>query len=831
MNKLKVIVISGILLLICVFCTVSYANPEERIKMSVRAGYNDTIRIYSDCPVYIEMENSGKDFQGEIQVHSEAGYEKKMIYALPFEIPEGSKKEFLMNVPVNTASKDLEIKIVQNGKELFIKKHSLKKIISPEMPVVGTLTNEGKGFGGLHSARVSEKMLLERENFFVPQVSLKKTSVFSESKAAVEVIELNENNLPENEDLLDTFDFIIISDYDTSLLTESQKTAISNWVNKGNILVIGTGENARKVYSGLHESLTPFKISGQKTLEKSQYPDNFYEKTPPEEDMYISTGKAGDGDIVLGDDKTPLALNYKYGNGNIIVLSFDPTSRPISNWNYNTEMWEKILEYNIVKDYGNTVGYRYSHYSYLNNMSEEDAFHFGFLCVIILLYILLVGPVLYWILKYKDKRDYSWVVIPILSFLFVGIIYAGGYSTRFKASVVNNYSVIKLDADSEKININSFLAIYNNKRGTLKIESPTKYNLNLHLNNYYNYDIFNPQSGSIQNYDVISKISFGEPKTYEVYNMALWDFVEAKAGMYKEYKEKITFESIEVKDGKISGTINNNTSLALEDCYLILEGLYVFIGDMGPKSEKNLNIDLYDKSVQSNFDRFMGDIYYASYNSDEYKKKERSREAHFIAHNNFIQEINGGDNLRGKQIIFAALNYDDVGYELMINGTAPKMYNINVIYTVENIMYEKGENVIIPKGVIKPVLDNPENFTVENYMTYVFFNDTEARLTFNIQRDIIVKEFEIDWSNVNYEYYYSDEEIDDMLNSYKLYIRNNVTDEWEEIDKLFKVSADVERYINGFNQIKVKADIKFDDYRYGSEVLIMPEIEVRGVAK
>ena len=105
----------------------------------------------------------------------------------------------------------------------------------------------------------------------MPKVPPKGTA-FDGVKRSTEIIELDENNLPENEGLLKTVDFIIISDYDTSVLTEAQKTAVSDWVSQGNILVIGTGENARKVYSGLDESLKPFKINGQKRI---QMPEDF----------------------------------------------------------------------------------------------------------------------------------------------------------------------------------------------------------------------------------------------------------------------------------------------------------------------------------------------------------------------------------------------------------------------------------------------------------------------------------------------------------------------------------------------------------------------------
>src|SRR5690606_7814204 len=132
-------------------------NPEEQLKVSIRAGYDNTIRIFSECPVYIEIENTGEDFQGEIQIHVVTGYVNKTNYVLPFEIPQGSKKEFFMSIPITTASRDLEIKIVQNNEVLLTKEHKFQKVISPKTTVVGVLSNEANRLRVLRNVNLLEK--------------------------------------------------------------------------------------------------------------------------------------------------------------------------------------------------------------------------------------------------------------------------------------------------------------------------------------------------------------------------------------------------------------------------------------------------------------------------------------------------------------------------------------------------------------------------------------------------------------------------------------------------------------------------------------------------
>lgn len=128
---------------------------------------------------------------------------------------------------------------------------------------------------------------------------------------------------------------------------------------------------------------------------------------------------------------------------------------------------------------------------------------------------------------------------------------------------------------------------------------------------------------------MVSKISFGEQETHEIYNKPLWDSVEARADVFKEYEEKILFQDLLIKDDKIFVKLVNNTSVELEDCYVIVDGLYVSIGNINPKSEKDLKIDLSDKSIKNNFELLMNEIYpmthSGSYYNDEYKKQQKKR--------------------------------------------------------------------------------------------------------------------------------------------------------------------------------------------------------------
>lgn len=69
----------------------------------------------------------------------------------------------------------------------------------------------------------------------------------------------------------------------------------------------------------------------------------------------------------------------------------------------------------------------------------------GVLSILIIIYIVLVGPVIYLILKAVNKREFIWIVVPGMTVVFLFIMYLIGMSTtakgdRFKSIELVNYT-------------------------------------------------------------------------------------------------------------------------------------------------------------------------------------------------------------------------------------------------------------------------------------------------------------------------------------------------------------------------------------------------------
>lgn len=834
------------------FSSITWAAPGTKsVEMSVKAGYDDVIRVGAASPFRITLMNKGDGFSGEVQVIVNTGYRSKTSYAVPFELPKGSTKEIALNVPIMTANRKAQVKIESNGKTIKELEYSFKKILSPEKPTIGILSdasNELRGLNGLTLNQNPNNMDQEMAYKYGKGMMMTSGQAMSVIVNPAEVFQLNKDNLPDSIEALAAFDYIIIADYDTSLFSEKQVKAFEKWVESGKELVIAGGTNEKKVYSGLSSALKPFEILGSKKVSILQELEKLTGKKLPADALVdVSTGNRGEGKILLGDEVNPLAVSYKKSDGKVLFIAFDPTLSPVSGWESAGEMWKKLLNesgqsvnYGMF-GYNNYIDYGYN--SVVNQVPEDQTPPYKNLMLIIVIYILIVGPLLYLFLKWKDKRDYSWVIIPIIAFLCIGIIYAAGFKTRYTSAVLNNYSIIHLDSQNKKVDIQTSAGVFNNKSGKMVVQYHDGYEIDIRSEedrNYgYNYNGYSDED--YKNAQVKSKIYITEPKKQEMYNMSLWQSCILTAKQTQSYDGNL-IKSIDINGNRFSTVIRNNTGFAFEDAFIVLGSNYIDVGEILPNQEKKVDISLDDKSVKKSYQEFMDSRYFSFdvIKQNLWPKNWREQMRRRNALENLINRGMANDIVRGTKVTFYALNFENLDYGVEINGQKAKTYNTNVIFTTEDLRFEKGKRVELAKGIISPIYEGGQNVEFRgNYQDGIIaHNDTEVLYKFDVPQDLLVDKFKIDWSDSIPEYLKAkyaaqsgvpQEQASEV--SYKLYIYNNGLKSWESIEEVFEPKGDIAKYINELHEIKLKLGVDLDESTGQTEYLWQPEISLSGVKK
>ena len=219
----------------------------------LKVGYDNKAEMLRYAPFEITVTNNGGDFSGKIQLIAANKVDYNIMYETDFSIAKGEKKTvtFACKVidnlgKVNIRVTDKKGKVVWSEQKRFIVDTSASRNID-----IGVLSDD---FAAL--SYMDNILFYDRETY---QTNL---------------VELTTDTFPEDVNCLDMLEVIVISNFSTDILTDEQIEALNIWVNRGGLLIIGTGSNSSKTLSKLNGTVInvkPDKMNRYNTTFATKY--------------------------------------------------------------------------------------------------------------------------------------------------------------------------------------------------------------------------------------------------------------------------------------------------------------------------------------------------------------------------------------------------------------------------------------------------------------------------------------------------------------------------------------------------------------------------------
>ena len=405
-----------ILCMVVVFCTTA---------LTVQAkGEGDAFFVWLDVSgadetayeIQVNIENKGKDWEGIVRLIPNQSYRMSTAYDTVISLPEGSKKQFSVIIP----RIGLEDENGTVGLALLDKKN---KVILEEEYV--HLLN-----GGMTALSMG---ILSDDYSALTYLDMGGNTLhFWSDEYPVRLVELTQMNLLEK---LEKLQILVIDEYNTEVLTDSELNAISAWCENGGILLIGTGASVEKTLCGLAGFVDVESDGTWQQISQNQYMDSLqWQMLDMVELQY--TGKYS-YEIMY----TTAALNYNYKDGAIGILPYSLTEFGKIGKEFYDDYWTRdefvrgiLQDLSYMSISGNNAPYRDVKY----NISDEiqsmlraiggvnSDLDFDLLKILVIVYVIVVGPLLYVMLKTVKKRELYWVAVPAVVCVGVLLIYLAG---------------------------------------------------------------------------------------------------------------------------------------------------------------------------------------------------------------------------------------------------------------------------------------------------------------------------------------------------------------------------------------------------------------------
>lgn len=412
----------------------------------------------STYDIRLTVQNSGADWEGTVRLAVEDRYYSICAYDTELSLPEGSKKQFTVKIPVDSLADKrgtVHVELLdKSGKQVADREYTRFFDNRANVLTMGILSDD-------YPALTYLDMGGQELYYYYDMYPIK-------------LVELDQDNL---EDYLDSLVFLVIDHYSTEILTDEQIQAIRSWNEDGGVLIMGTGAYAKDTLGGFDSDyigVDSFAV----------YPPGEYRPAVGDPGNMGSVGNLavaehyGLGKYVDTDQLNLAALNATlpdcqvaynsggyvrpFGDGAVGVLpyslselgnlgaeAFDGQSQTY----YISVMLDELSTYSQVRFGGSISNYDYEYqrnrlFGFLS--SSDNVLNFGILRVIVILYVIFVGPMLYLILKLLKKRELYWAAVPVSAVLGIALVYMAGRGFEVKDTKVYSVTVEELAGTGKK---------------------------------------------------------------------------------------------------------------------------------------------------------------------------------------------------------------------------------------------------------------------------------------------------------------------------------------------------------------------------------------------
>lgn len=412
------------------------------VDIEARALVGGRYAVNSWIAIAVTLVNDGAPTEGDLAAATEEGAVQRFV-----ELPAGARKVVMLYVKPEAFQRRITVQYREpNGTVEAVVEVRVLEQSSSQYAVVG----DGAGALG-------------------PQLS------GAADLGLPAPIPLATADIPERSEPLSGLAAIVWAD-DSAALSEGQRRAIARWVTAGGQLVVVGGPDWQARTAGFADLLPLADLAATDGVAQAALADWAGADAPPAETGTISSGELRDDAraLIRADDGTILASMRNVGSGRVIFLGPDFATAEFRTWDGSYAVWSRLLPsgavleqffggFPIAEEAENAMG------TALGSIPSLEVPPAELLLVIIVGYILLIGPISYLVLRRIDRRELAWVSAPVLILVFTACSFGIGTALKGGSVIVNQISLIRSSTAGGVAAVESYAGVFSPDRSTYDV--------------------------------------------------------------------------------------------------------------------------------------------------------------------------------------------------------------------------------------------------------------------------------------------------------------------------------------------------------------------------
>lgn len=517
-------------------------SAADGVTMQARVLAAGHARIGSWVAISVHLTNAGPPVTGELRLAG--GTQGQTRFGTPVDLPTQADKTYVVYAQPPAFGSELTVDLVAGES------------------TVAT----GKATFTVHDAsQLVVAVIAEHPERLVGAIDLPPNV----NQVAPLILNLTPDDLPERVEAWTSIDRIVWQDTDADRLSAPQLAAMRGWLAGGGRLVIAGGTVGPAALAAFPDAMLPFRPVVTTDLPAANLAGLLGEVPADAKTLPALSGDliAGRALATVGD--RIVAAERPYGSGSVTLLGFDPTADWISKTQAAGDLWRRLLPARAFS------GLSFADDNLLvSSVSQLPALSLppiGGLILILLIYIVLIGPINYLVLVRLDRREWAWFTMPALIVVFAVGAYGFGAAVRGSTVVVNEVAVVRGAPGTTDGMAQVYLGVFSPTRAVYQLTVPGGALLSAPISG----DFFGA-TGTANTLDVLE----GDPARVRDLGVGFSSLRAIRAET--AVSVPLVETDLRLEDGRLKGTVKNASAKRLERPSVVLGQTVVTLSDLEP---------------------------------------------------------------------------------------------------------------------------------------------------------------------------------------------------------------------------------------------------------
>jgi hypothetical protein len=417
---------------------------DHRIHLTVEPLLGGLARADRWVTIRVHAENDGPAVDGELRISS---LEKQAgRYATAVELPTGARQEHLLSMRLPLFGR-MRVELVSRG--------AIRARVDTQVRPIDDRAL-GVGIIAEHPERLGAAV---------------RGALDARGSQAIELASLGPTDLPSAPQAWHAMDLLVWQDVPAATLDADQVAALATWVADGGSLLLLGGSMGPPGLDGLDEALLPY-LPTEVVEVPSAVLDDLVGGIPVETGTVTALAGPHGGGVTLaqvGDEA--IAATRVVGRGRVTLIGIDPASQDAR---VADALWDLALPSRLASGSIGGAGSDRSLATALAALPAVAVPRQDHLLALLVLYLLLLGPVSYLVLKRLDRLAWAWVTTPVLIGLFAVAAFLLGVVLKGTTIVVRELAVVSAGTGVTRGSAEVQLSVFSPNRALFDVRVPPR---------------------------------------------------------------------------------------------------------------------------------------------------------------------------------------------------------------------------------------------------------------------------------------------------------------------------------------------------------------------